>query len=225
MILFLVSGKNLCVLKNINFARAQRKYWCFSLWIETFIPSKANKIITFQTYEIRNENLLHLNVVSELLAYNLTEEMNLFKGQYTLKRVQFGRGFSTKEVFLAFTLFRLSQLFWENYLYSNNIQSILLSNALYEFSSYIHWIWTHSGYIGSDGKLETQFKLATCYVHRVLGKLGYHSLPLPRINMPCRAELSIFNYVPRTTSDYMELVSQEYLIFERSWCLSLSWSK
>ena len=101
-------------------------------------PSKAHKIITYQTYEIRNENILHLNVVSELLAYSLTEEMNLFKGQYTLKRVQFGRGFSTKEVFLAFTLFRLSQLFWENYLYSNNIQSILLSNALYEFSSYIH---------------------------------------------------------------------------------------
>ena len=94
--------------------------------------------MTFQTYEIRKEYLLHLNVVSELLANNLTEEMNLFKGQYTLKRVQFGRGFSTKEVFLAFTLFRLSQLFWENYLYSNNIQSILLSNAVYEFSSYIH---------------------------------------------------------------------------------------
>ena len=71
-------------------------------------PSKAHKIITYQTYEIRNENILHLNVVSELLAYNLTEEMNLFKGQYTLKRVQFGRGFSTKEVFLAFKLFRLS---------------------------------------------------------------------------------------------------------------------
>ena len=75
------------------------------------------------------------------------------------------------------------------------------------------------------GKLGTQFKLATCYVHRVRGKLSYHSLPPLRINMPCRAELSIFNYVPRTTSDYMELVSQEYLIFERSWCLSLSWSK
>ena len=108
--------------------------------------------MTFQTYEIRKEYLLHLNVVSELLANNLTEEMNLFKGQYTLKRVQFGRGFSTKEVFLAFTLFRLSQLFLENYLYSNNIQSILLSNALYEFSSYIHWIWTHSGYIGREGR-------------------------------------------------------------------------
>ena len=40
------------------------------------------------------------------------------------------------------------------------------------------------------GKLETQFKLATCYVHRVGGKLGYHSLPPLRINMPCRADHS-----------------------------------
>ena len=41
---------------------------------------------------------------------------------------------------------------------------------------------------GRDGKLGTQFKLATCYVHRLRGKLGYHSLPPLRINMPCRAE-------------------------------------
>ena len=44
---------------------------------------------------------------------------------------------------------------------------------------------------GRDGKLGTQFKLATCcYVHRLLGKLGYHSLPPLRINMPCRADHS-----------------------------------
>ena len=57
---------------------------------------------------------------------------------------------------------------------------------------------------GRDGKLETQFKLATCYVHRVPGKLGYHSLPPLRINMPCRADHScLFSIMcQETLSDY-----------------------
>ena len=71
---------------------------------------------------------------------------------------------------------------------------------------------------GRDGKLGTQFKLATCYVHRVLGKLGYHSLPPLRINMPCRAEELItvvhFQLCAKKHFQIMELLSQEYLIFE-----------
>ena len=71
---------------------------------------------------------------------------------------------------------------------------------------------------GRDGKLETQFKLATCYVHRVLGKLGYHSLPPLRINMPCRAEELItvvyFQLCAKKHFQIMDLLSQEYLIFE-----------
>ena len=68
------------------------------------------------------------------------------------------------------------------------------------------------------GKLGSQFKLATCYVHRVLGKLGYHSLPLPRINMPFRAEELItvvyFQLCAKNHFQIVELLSQEYLIFE-----------
>ena len=37
------------------------------------------------------------------LLHTLTPEMNLFKGQYTLKTVPLESGFPTKEVFLANT--------------------------------------------------------------------------------------------------------------------------
>ena len=71
---------------------------------------------------------------------------------------------------------------------------------------------------GRDGKLGTQFKLATCYVHRLRGKLGYHSLPPLRINMPCRAEelitLVYFQLCAKNHFQIMELLSQEYLVFE-----------
>ena len=43
--------------------------------------------------------------------YNLTPEMNLFKGQYRLKTVSLESGFPTKEVFLANTPLDSQQLF------------------------------------------------------------------------------------------------------------------
>ena len=78
------------------------------------------------------------------------------------------------------------------------------------------------------GKLGTQFKLATCYVHRLQGKLGYHSLPPLRINMPCRAEELItvvyFQLCAKKHFQIMDLLSQEYLLFEICFSEILSFS-
>ena len=64
------------------------------------------------------------------------------------------------------------------------------------------------------GKLGTQFKLATCYVHRVQGKLGYHSLPLLRINMPCRVEelITVVYLCQEPLSDYGVIKSRVFVI-------------
>ena len=128
------------------------------------------------------------------LRHNLTPEMNLFKGQYTLKTVSLESRFSTKEVFLANTpqrtlLSYLGKLFIPT-----------LSNALSK-SPYTSWkfcprksfephIYSEVACANLKSTVVTlamansgcRFNLVTCYMHHLLAKLGYHSLHHPRIN-------------------------------------------